>query len=79
VVAATASLATVLIGALVLRLPVTTLSGVVSGMQTQPAVLAYAAEQTEDDNAVSVAYATVVPLAMILKIVLAPVLLRLLA
>jgi putative transport protein len=78
VVASTASLVTVLIGTLVLHLPVTTLTGVVSGMQTQPAVLAYASEQTEDDTEVNVAYATVVPLAMILKIVLAPLLLRLL-
>jgi putative transport protein len=77
-VAATASLVTVLIGTRVLRLPVLTLSGIVSGMQTQPAVLAYASEQTEDDTEVNVAYATVVPLAMILKIVLAPLLLRLL-
>ena len=79
VVAATASLVTVLIGALVLHLPVRTLTGIVSGMQTQPAVLAYASEQTEDDTEVNVAYATVVPLAMILKIVLAPLLLRLLS
>jgi putative transport protein len=54
------------------------LTGVVSGMQTQPAVLAYSSEQTDDDTEVNVAYATVVPLAMILKIVLAPLLLRLL-
>ena len=79
VVAATASLVTVLIGALVLHLPARTLTGIVSGMQTQPAVLAYASEQTEDDTDVNVAYATVVPLAMILKIILAPLLLRLLS
>jgi putative transport protein len=79
VVAATASLATVLIGTLVLRLPLTAMTGIVSGMQTQPAVLAYASEQVEDDTEVSVAYATVTPLAMILKIVLAPLLLRLLS
>jgi putative transport protein len=78
VVATSASLVTVLIGTLVLHLPVMTLSGIVSGMQTQPAVLAYASEQTADDTEVDVAYATVVPLAMILKIALAPLLLRLL-
>jgi putative transport protein len=55
------------------------LTGLVSGMQTQPAVLAYASEQVDDDTEVNVAYATVVPLSMILKIVLAPVLLRLLS
>ncbi len=79
VVAATASTATVLIGTLVLHLPPKALMGVISGMQTQPAVLAYASEQTEDDSDINVAYATVVPLAMILKIILAPLLLRLLS
>jgi putative transport protein len=79
VVAATASLVTILIGTVVLRLPLTAMTGIVSGMQTQPAVLAYASEQVEDDTEVNVAYATVVPLAMILKIVLAPLLLRLLS
>ena len=79
VVATTASLVTVLIGTLVLHLPTSDADGVVSGMQTQPAVLAYASEQTDDDTEVNVAYATVVPLAMILKIVLAPLLLRLLS
>jgi len=79
VVAATASLVTVLAGTLLLQLPVRALIGVVAGMQTQPAVLAYASEQTEDDTDVNVGYATVVPLAMILKIVLAPLLLRLLS
>jgi hypothetical protein len=48
-------------------------------MQTQPAVLAYASEQQRDDTAVNVGYATVVPLEMILKIALAPLLLRLLS
>jgi putative transport protein len=78
-VAATASLVTVLGGALLLRLPVPALAGIVSGMQTQPAVLAYASEQHADDTEVNVGYATVVPLAIIAKIVLAPALLRLLS
>ena len=69
---------TVALGATLLQLPVATLTGTVSGMQTQPAVLAYASEQQPDDTGVNVGYATVVPLAMILKIVLAPLLLRLL-
>jgi putative transport protein len=78
-VSAAASLVTVGVGTLVLRLPVAGLAGVVAGMQTQPAVLAYASEQEADDTDVSVGYATVVPLAMIAKIVLAPALLRLLS
>ena len=79
VVAATASAVTALVGLFVLKLPITTLMGVVAGMQTQPAVLAYASEQQRDDTEVNVGYATVVPLAMTLKIVLAPLLLRLLS
>jgi putative transport protein len=79
VVAATASLVTALAGAFVLKLPVAALTGIVSGMQTQPAVLAYASEQQKDDTDVNVGYATVVPLSMTLKIVLAPLLLRLLS
>lgn len=79
VVATSASLVTALVGALVLKLPVAALTGIVSGMQTQPAVLAYASEQQEDDTDVNVGYATVVPLAMTMKIVLAPLLLRLLS
>jgi putative transport protein len=79
VVAATASFVTAVLGATLLHLPVGALTGIVSGMQTQPAVLAYASEQEKDDTDVNVGYATVVPLAMILKIVLAPLLLRLLS
>jgi putative transport protein len=43
-------------------------------VQTQPAVLAFAQEQSGDDLP-SVGYASVYPVAMILKIVLAQVLL----
>jgi putative transport protein len=77
--AATAAFVTVGLGAALLHLPVAALAGTVSGMQTQPAVLAYASEQLPDDTEVNVGYATVVPLAMILKIALAPLLLRLLS
>ncbi|MGL6279066.1 MAG: aspartate:alanine exchanger family transporter, partial [Gaiella sp.] len=77
--AGTAALVTVLGGALLLRLPVAALTGLVSGMQTQPAVLAYASEQQRDDTEVNVFYATVVPLAIILKLAFAPLLLRLLS
>ena len=77
--AAAAAVVTVGLGVAVLHLPVAALTGTVSGMQTQPAVLAYASEQQSDDTEVNVGYATVVPLAMILKIVLAPLLLRLLS
>jgi putative transport protein len=49
------------------------LSGALAGLETQPAVLAFANEQTADDR-VSTAYAIVFPVAMLLKIVLAQVL-----
>ena len=77
--AATAAFVTVGLGAALLHLPVAALAGTLSGMQTQPAVLAYSSEQLPDDTEVNVGYASVVPLAMILKIALAPLLLRLLA
>lgn len=68
----------VLAGRRLLRLPPATLAGVLSGSHTQPAVLMYAAEQTDDDPDVSVGYATVYPLAMITKIVVAQLLVALL-
>lgn len=76
-VAVAGSAVTVAAGLLLLRLPLVTLVGVVSGMQTQPAVLASAAEREQSDTELNVGYATVVPIAMIAKIVLAPLLLRL--
>jgi putative transport protein len=58
-------------GSRLLRLPPHTLGGVPAGMQTQPAVLAYATDQLDDERELSLAYASVYPLAMIAKIVLA--------
>ena len=65
-------------GARVLRLPPRTLVGVLAGMQTQPAVLAYASGELEDERALSLGYASVYPLAMIAKIAIAQVLIALL-
>lgn len=76
-VAGAGALVTVAAGIVLLRLPIATLAGVVAGMQTQPAVLASAAERERSDTELNVGYVTVVPLAMMTKIVLAPVLLRL--
>ncbi len=72
VVAVTASVFLVL-GRRWLRLGGARLSGALAGLETQPAVLAFANEQTTDDR-VSTAYAIVFPVAMLLKIVLAQVL-----
>jgi putative transport protein len=62
------------IGRVVLRVPVDVLTGIIAGMQTQPAVLAFAVEQTGDDLP-NTGYASVYPVATIAKIVLAQVLL----
>ena len=73
--ATTTALVVVLAGGTrLLRLPARTLVGAVAGMQTQPAVLAYATDELEDDREVSLGYASVYPLAMITKIVLAQIL-----
>lgn len=49
-------------------------AGMLGGAQTQPAVLAYANEQTDDDLRVGIGYALVYPAAMIAKILLAQLL-----
>ena len=69
-----AALLMVWIGRAVLRVPVDVLCGIVAGMQTQPAVLAFAVEQAGDDLP-NTGYASVYPVATIAKIVLAQVLL----
>jgi putative transport protein len=78
--AVTASALIVLLvgGTRILRLPAQTLVGVLAGMQTQPAVLAYASDQLKDDRELSLGYASVYPLAIIAKIVIAQVLIELL-
>jgi putative transport protein len=61
------------IGYKVLKIPMSLLIGMLAGLQTQPAVLAYALEQTDNDLP-SLGYATVFPIAMMAKILLAQVL-----
>ncbi len=56
------------------RIPMAVLTGMLAAIQTQPAVLAFAQEQSEDDLP-SVGFARVYPMAILLKIVLAQVLL----
>ncbi len=48
------------------------LAGILAGAQTQPAVLAYANETTKDDPRVNLGYVLVYPVAMILKVIVAP-------
>jgi putative transport protein len=63
---------------LALRLSPQALSGTLAATQTQPAVLAAACEGQADERAVNIGYATVYPIAIIAKIVLAQVVLAVL-
>lgn len=65
-----------LLGYRVMRLPFSVATGVLSGFQTHPAVLAYASERSGNEAA-EIGYASVYPVAMIGKILLAQVILAL--
>ena len=67
---------TMLLGHKLFRIPLNIMFGLVAGTHTQPVVLGYANQQTGNDLP-NVGFATVYPLATILKIVLAQVLLAL--
>lgn len=58
----------------VVRLGGTTLAGVIAGAQTQPALLAYANNETDHDFRVAMGYTMAYPTAMVVKILLASVL-----
>lgn len=62
------------IGHKVMKIPFSLLIGMVSGMQTQPALLTFSAQQTGNDVP-NMGYASVYPVAMVLKIILAQVIL----
>jgi putative transport protein len=66
-----------IIGYKVLKIPMGLLTGMLSGLQTQPAVLGYALEQANNDLP-NIGYAEVYPMATIAKIVIAQLLLTLL-
>ena len=68
VTAATAGLATLMVR-LLRRDPVDG-AGMIAGIQTQPAVLAFAAERADGDERIDTGYALVFPLAMILKLII---------
>ena len=67
------TLATLAIGHKVLKIPFDALAGIVSGVQTQPACLAFAGKQTQSD-APNIAYSGVYPVATVAKIILAQIL-----
>jgi putative transport protein len=75
IISLASALLTVVIGHRVLRIPLSVVVGMLAGVQTQPAVLAYALEKTGRD-APNVGYASVFPIAMISKILLAQLILQ---
>ena len=70
----TVAAATMAIGYRFLKIPMGVLIGMLAGIQTQPAVLAFALDETGDDLPNN-GYASVFPVAMIAKIVLAQLML----
>lgn len=62
--------ATLVIGYRVLKIPMGLLIGILAGLQTNPAVLGFATEQTENDLP-NIGYTTVYPIATIAKILIA--------
>lgn len=68
---------TLVVGYKLLHIPFTYLSGMLASIQTQPAVLAFVNERTENDTA-NIGYASVYPVAMIMKIILAQIVLMML-
>jgi putative transport protein len=71
------TVATILIGYKFLKLPMSAVMGMMSGMQTQPACLAYANQQAQNELP-NVWYATVYPASMVAKIIIAQILVSML-
>lgn len=69
IVTAAIALASLLLARLLRTDPVTA-AGHIAGIETQPAVHAYAAESTKGDERVDAGYALVLPLAMIVKLII---------
>lgn len=77
VVTCLTALATLWIGHRLMNIPMSILIGMVAGLQTQPAVLGYALEQTGNDLP-NIGYASVYPVATISKILIVQILLTML-
>ncbi len=69
-ITALVALTTLWIGYRLLKIPLSLLSGILAGLQTQPAVLGFALERTGNDLP-NIGYASVYPVALIAKILLA--------
>jgi putative transport protein len=77
VVTAVAAFALTLLGPLLAGIAGPRLAGVIAGFQTQPAVLSFANERTGGDPRVNLGYALAYPVAMIVKVLVAPIIGRL--
>ena len=77
VITCTAALTMLWIGYRWLRIPMSLLIGMLAGLQTHPAILSFTTKQTGNDLP-NIGYATVYPMAMISKIILAQVVVALL-
>lgn len=77
VITVTTALLTLFIGYRLLKIPYSLLLGMLAGLQTQPAVLGFATEQTENEIP-NLGYALVFPVATVTKILYAQLLLTLL-
>lgn len=64
---------TLIVGHKILKIPIDSLIGLVAGLQTQPACLAFASNLSKSDST-NLAYASIYPAAMIAKIILAQLL-----
>jgi putative transport protein len=77
IITLTIAFLTLIIGYKVLKIPYSMLIGMLSGMQTQPAVLGFSTEQSKNEVP-NIGYALVFPIATITKILFAQLLLMLL-
>lgn len=77
VITCVAAFTTLTLGHRVLKIPMSVLIGMLAGLQTQPAVLGFALEQTRNELP-NIGYATVYPIATISKIIFAQLLLAVL-
>ncbi|NWJ47730.1 MAG: transporter [Chloroflexi bacterium] len=77
VITVTMALLTLFIGHKVFKIPMGVMLGILAGLQTQPAVLGFALEQTKNDLP-NIGYSTVYPVAIISKILFTQILLTLL-
>ncbi len=76
-IVATSALIQEIFGRGVLKTSGPQMAGTLAGSETQPAVLAYATERADGDSRVALGYALVYPVAMVLKVVIAPLIITL--